>query len=240
LEDREAITMIRTKRRTTGGLVKKKTSESQVKQDKFPSVNHQEEAEIPWGREAVKEAVLKSATELFAARGYAAVSVRDIAQSAGVNHALVHRHFGTKQEVLKAALERTAGEFIAVAKEITDLRLDFKKLFAAAIEHAAYFRTLARITLEGENLAEFQRDFPTIKRMIELLDQRVNSIGKGTKRSGSSVDARVQVAALVGLTMGWVVFEDTLLIAAGLEQHDREEVRDEIVRIIQRLVNHRQ
>src|SRR5262249_26009040 len=142
--------------------------------------------------------------------------------------------------VLKAALERTAGEFIAVAQQITDLRLDIGKLFTAAIEHAPYFRTLAHITLEGENPAQFQRDFPTMKRMIDLLEQGVPSSGRHTKRSAtSSVDARVQVAALVALTIGWVVFEDILLIAAGLEQCDREEVREEIARIIQRLMNHR-
>src|SRR5216684_4930528 len=68
----------------------------------------------PQGREAVMAAVLDAAMTLFAARGPASVSVRDIAAAAGVNHALVHRHFGSKQAVLRAVLERAAHELAAV------------------------------------------------------------------------------------------------------------------------------
>jgi AcrR family transcriptional regulator len=229
-----------TRRGTANRLAKRKASESGVKRQKARAANHQEGPEIPWGRQAVMEAVLEAATELFAARGYAAVSVRDIAQSAGINHALVHRHFGTKREVLKAALKRSSEEFIEVTNQITDLRLDFRKLFTAAIDHAPYFRTLARITLEGENLTQFQHEFPTMKRMVGLLEQGTSPFGKHTKRSAvSSVDARVKVAAVVALTIGWVVFEDTLLLGAGLEQFDREEIRDAIVSKIQKLMNHK-
>src|SRR4051812_18429016 len=74
----------------------------------------------PRGREAVMAAVLDAAMTLFAARGPASVSVRDIAAAAGVNHALVHRHFGSKQAVLRAVLERAAYELAAVAAAITD------------------------------------------------------------------------------------------------------------------------
>ena len=113
--------------------------------------------------------VLDAATTLFATRGPASVSVRDIAAAAGVNHALVHRHFGSKQEVLRAVLERTVREVAAIAAEITDARAGMGRLFAASAAHETYWRALARALLDGENPRTLQRDFPTVHRLIALL-----------------------------------------------------------------------
>jgi len=49
--------------------------------------------------------ILAQARELFAAQGYAGTSVRAIATAAGVDAALVHHYFGTKDDLFLAALE---------------------------------------------------------------------------------------------------------------------------------------
>lgn len=54
--------------------------------------------------EGHRAAILASAEELFAARGYEGATVRDIAARAGVTHGLVMRHFGTKEELFVAAM----------------------------------------------------------------------------------------------------------------------------------------
>lgn len=59
----------------------------------------------PTGRAEVAAAILEAATELFAERGPAATSIRDIAARAGVNHGLVFRHFGTKEQLVGAVLD---------------------------------------------------------------------------------------------------------------------------------------
>ncbi|MUM35063.1 TetR family transcriptional regulator, partial [Mycolicibacterium sp. CBMA 361] len=46
----------------------------------------------PVGRDEVVAAILEAAAELFAARGPAATSIRDIAAKSNVNHGLVFRH----------------------------------------------------------------------------------------------------------------------------------------------------
>jgi AcrR family transcriptional regulator len=59
----------------------------------------------PRGDAAVtRQAILTAARELFAAHGVDGVSVRRVAAAAGVNHALVHRYFGTKSEMVAAIL----------------------------------------------------------------------------------------------------------------------------------------
>lgn len=57
--------------------------------------------EKPYGKEAVKEAIIKASVPLFAERGIDRVSFREIAAAANVNHALITRHFGTKDELVR-------------------------------------------------------------------------------------------------------------------------------------------
>jgi len=69
--------------------------------------------DAPTGREAIgraqitADAIRRSATELFARNGFAATSVREIARSAGVDPALVIRHFGSKEELFLVTLPAT-------------------------------------------------------------------------------------------------------------------------------------
>ncbi|MGW1793884.1 TetR/AcrR family transcriptional regulator, partial [Streptomyces tubercidicus] len=54
-----------------------------------------------------RERILAAARTEFAARGYDKTSVRGIAKAAGVDAALVHHYFGTKEQVFAAAIELT-------------------------------------------------------------------------------------------------------------------------------------
>lgn len=57
------------------------------------------------GAPDTKAAILVVARQAFAASGFARTSVRAIAAEAGVDPALVHHYFGTKDELFLAALE---------------------------------------------------------------------------------------------------------------------------------------
>ena len=63
--------------------------------------------EQPRLRDAVRttQTILRAAQELFAARGYTTTGVREVAALAGVNSALVRRYFGSKEGLLRAAVE---------------------------------------------------------------------------------------------------------------------------------------
>ena len=80
-------------------------------------------ARTPRGRRPgapdTRAAILAAARERFAALGFARTSVRAIAAEAGVDPALVHHYFGTKDELFLAALE---------------LPVDPRKVLAPAIE----------------------------------------------------------------------------------------------------------
>jgi AcrR family transcriptional regulator len=55
---------------------------------------------------ATQDTILDAAERLFAEQGYAATSLRQLTQRAGVNLAAVHYHFGSKAGLAKAVLAR--------------------------------------------------------------------------------------------------------------------------------------
>jgi len=56
-----------------------------------------------------RERILDAAEILFSQRGYDGTSLRDLAAQASVRMSLVHYHFGTKEQVLAAAVDRKLG-----------------------------------------------------------------------------------------------------------------------------------
>jgi AcrR family transcriptional regulator len=179
-------------------------------------------------------AILDGATSLFAARGPAAVSVRDIAAEAGVNHGLVHRHFGSKQAVLRAVFERAAREMAAVAADMTDPQEGMARLFAASAEHETYWRALARAILDGENPHTLQREFPTIQTLIRLLEEE--HVRAHNNSTAPPFDARAVVGTLSALMLGWLMFEPYLLTAIGCEQRDQRGMRQQVVQVLQQII----
>ena len=53
-----------------------------------------------------RDAIMQAAETLFTTRGYGGVGVREIANEAGVNLALISRHFGSKLMLFDAVLQR--------------------------------------------------------------------------------------------------------------------------------------
>jgi AcrR family transcriptional regulator len=76
--------------------------------------------ERPRGRQAdatarrTRQRIVRSALTLFAARGFEAVSLRDIASHAGVTHGLLRHHFGSKEDIWRAVIDAALEEYLAV------------------------------------------------------------------------------------------------------------------------------
>lgn len=58
----------------------------------------------PPGRSDTRDRILASARELFSRNGIGNTSIRSIASGAGVDSALVHHYFGTKEQLFAAAI----------------------------------------------------------------------------------------------------------------------------------------
>ncbi|BAX91202.1 TetR/AcrR family transcriptional regulator [Mycobacterium shigaense] len=165
--------------------------------------------EIPTGREEVAAAVLQAATDLFAERGPAATSIRDIAARSKVNHGLVFRHFGTKDKLVGAVLDHlgtTLTDLLnsGAPSEVVDQVLDRQ------------MRVMARTLLDGYPAAQLQKQFPNIATLIEW----VRPVHK------DDMSARLAVANGLALQFGWRLFAPILRSAAGLDELTDDQIRD--------------
>ena len=159
--------------------------------------------EAPRGAEAVRTSLIDAATQLFAARGPSQVSVREIAETAGVNHGLVHHYFGSKDALLRAALDALARRAAAEMAEWDGEEAVFAS--GGAVER--HGRIVAHLLLEAREPASVQTEFPAVQALLREL----------RRRGFDEVDARERTAQVTALVLGWHLFEPFLAVAAELE-----------------------
>jgi AcrR family transcriptional regulator len=78
------------------------------------------------GRSA-REQLISHATRIFAAKGYAAATTREICDAAGVNIASIHYYFGDKEGLYRAALLQPIKEMTAAFGRFDDPSLSFEQ-----------------------------------------------------------------------------------------------------------------
>ncbi len=174
----------------------------------------------PTGREEVVAAILQAATDLFAERGPAATSIRDIAARSKVNHGLVFRHFGTKDQVVGAVLENLGTTLTALLDsgapgDEVDRALDLQ------------MRVMARTLLDGYPAAQLQKRFPNIATLI----------GWVRPVHDDDMSARIAVANGLALQFGWRLFAPILRSATGLDELTDDEIREVVRTEVGRILN---
>lgn len=113
-----------------------------------------------------RQQIVEVAARLFSQRGFRGTTTKEIALAAGVNEAIIFRHFATKSELYAAIIDRKAcaGEVQALECEVEQLMQgrDDRRLFEAIARHIldlhekddTFMRLLMYSSLEGHELAE--------------------------------------------------------------------------------------
>lgn len=177
-----------------------------------------------------RTALLKAAASLFAEKGAEAVSTREIASRANVNNGLIHRHFRTKDALLREVLESLSQEIVETEEDGEESAI-LLRFFQAMRESETYWKLLARTMLDGQPIDRVQRTFPTMNRTIELVTE-LQAQGKGEV----DADPRVVGAMLGAVAFGWLVFEPWLLAAGGFEDDEKEAAGREIIRLVRTFI----
>lgn len=162
----------------------------------------------PTGRAEVAAAILEAATDLFAERGPAATSIRDIAARCGVNHGLVFRHFGTKEQLVGAVLDHLGANLSALLATDTP---------AEVVEQSLdrQMRVMARTVLDGYPVGQLQKRFPNIATLLDGV----------RPLHDDELHARLAVANALALQFGWRLFAPILRAATGIEELTDAELR---------------
>lgn len=169
----------------------------------------------PVGRDEVMAAVLEAATELFAERGPDAVTVRQVADRAGVNHALIHRHYGTKDELLRVVLSQAIDRMSSVSQGVTNTTDGVAPIVAELRDIEPAVRLVAWAILSGYAIDELWPEYPAIAKLQSVLaDER-----KAASADDEDLeDPRVAVITGAALVLGWMVFRPLLARGGQVDQ----------------------
>ena len=67
--------------------------------------------------DARREQIIEAAREVFARSGRAGARTRDLAEAAGINEALLYRHFDSKEDLYEAAVAAPLEQAVATLVE---------------------------------------------------------------------------------------------------------------------------
>lgn len=190
------------------------------------------------GREATTAAILDAAEDLFSTRGFNDVTVRAIAERAGVSHALVHRYLGRKADIFRAILSRNQGVMLAAAPDNPDLLVTLSLIMREGLtNHRRYVRLLADSALHGLPYEQTTGRFAAVDRLVELAERAAAS-ASSAERAEKDIDPRLVVACVVALFLGWGATESWVLPAAGIRDMDEAEAIDGLERVILGILRH--
>jgi TetR/AcrR family transcriptional regulator, repressor for neighboring sulfatase len=183
-------------------------------------------------RETTVAAIMDAAEELFSAQGFTAVTVRAIAERAGVSHALVHRYLGSKAEIYRAVLKRDEEAILQAAADDDGLLTSASLMFRAAVTvQRRYVRLIAHSALHGLSYDRTSGRFAATERLIKLAERAVASASP-TERAEKDLDPRLVIAAAVALLLGWTATESWVRSAVGIQDMDDDEVMAGLERVI--------
>ena len=103
----------------------------------------------PTGRDEIRSAVLREARRLFSERG-PQVPLRDIADAAGVNLGLIHRHIGRKDALITAVMQDAVRFGAARLENTDDAGEAVHGMLLGASSHPEISRLLAWLALDRD------------------------------------------------------------------------------------------
>ena len=105
-----------------------------------------------------KDKILDAAEQLFATKGFAETSMREITSKAGVNLASVNYHFGSKKSLIKAVVDRYLHLFLpSLLAEIKQLEQNSPDFNVAELFHCFKQPLLALEDVSAEGAIYFIR-----------------------------------------------------------------------------------
>lgn len=163
-----------------------------------------------------RQQILDVAVQLFSQKGFRGTTTKEIALAAGVNEAIIYRHFATKSELYSAIMDQkaksSAMQEMQRALEEAMERAEDRQVFESLAFHMLEFhehddmamRILLYSALEGHELAEMiyrNHIARTHRQLAEYVKKRV---ADGAFRR---VDPMLAVRGFLGMLINHVMFK---------------------------------
>jgi AcrR family transcriptional regulator len=166
-----------------------------------------------------RERILQAAAELFAQRGYAGVGVDEVAARSGLAKTALYYHFGNKDGLLAAVLERTAAAWIEGIRQASGIGAEpFDRLDRALAGMRAMLEEKPWVLRLLQILAlEVAGEKPEIRATLQSIFRRAQEAIVGGMHEALGVEvpradliARVVLALLDGISLGRHIEPETI------------------------------
>lgn len=162
----------------------------------------------PTGRDAVRRAILSTARSVFAAQGPRA-SIRVVAEAAGVNPGLIHRHVGNKDDLLAAVLERGLEHGHTRIRSTSDAGQAVREMLSGASANPDFSRLLVWLSLDPGSVG---------RPLLEASSRPAEAV---TRMSDPAPLSDLHVAVALTVIYAWPVLRDQVLDVLEIAPEDR-------------------
>jgi AcrR family transcriptional regulator len=208
------------------------TGTQQTEPDGKKDKKAKQNGKIPYGRDEVKKAILDATEKLLLRKSPNKITVREIAAAANIKHPLIHRHFGTKEDLIIAVHMRGVADIEKRVAEVENLEGNIATFFEAVKKNKFRQVALARAMLDGVNPRSIQTDFPVMKRLLELIRKRFDETKPETKFTPEVITAVLSATAL-----GWFLYKPFLIASMDLEDKSTDELNKMVVEVLEEIIS---
>ena len=179
-------------------------------------------------------AILVAAAELFAEQGIANVSLRAIAERAGVNYNYIHRHFGTKEVLLVQLVHYWTRYGATFVDASPDVHSAVRAIFQA--DPGRFAEILAWVALDGTDAHTVFDDTTTVAHLRELLAESWAGPEAGAD-GRRTFDPRVVTAVVTLLVLTWDFYAPYMQALTAIDDRDARDVHDEVLELMMRMID---
>ncbi len=193
-------------------------------------------------KERTCRSILEAARELFLQNGFAAVTTKEIALKAEVNHSLIHYHFGSKRKLWEAIKQQmfevsiAEGEGLGHTMASKQKLLEYVEWRARYIDaHPEFVRLLLWAILEsGDSDADAPKSIrPRVLNMISsIVDaQRAGEIRK-------DINPILLYAFVLSATSDWMHWRSNWLLSPKITKEYGEITFDDYLNSLKSILTH--
>lgn len=161
--------------------------------------------------------ILEAADALFGELGFDATTTRDIAERSGINKALIHYHFGAKDDLLEVVLEahytalRAALQAALVKPQ--GLAAQVEALLDAYADYLAKNRAFARIV--QREIASGRHVERVVERTLPIFELGTAWLKTAFKKPPKDFDAVNLLTSVYGMVVTWFTHGEVLRALTG-------------------------
>jgi AcrR family transcriptional regulator len=158
---------------------------------------------------AVAERILSAGVRLFAEKGYATTSTREIAEAAGITKPMLYYYYGSKEGLCRAAMDQFLQELQARLESVAAMELDseeelteiISRIFEFACQRPDFGRLMITLAYGPEGATPGLDIEKFVDKIREHLDRAVEKACRAGLAPPGRVDAFAH--ALHGQVFAW-------------------------------------